>query len=48
MLSTAWVLTTGMALAAIRKRAIERHRELMIRSYTVTFAFVRAGEDCID
>ena len=25
---------------AIRKRAIERHREWMIRSYTVTFAFV--------
>jgi uncharacterized membrane protein len=40
MLSTAWVLTTGMAYAAIRKRAIERHREWMIRSYTVTFAFV--------
>jgi len=39
-LSTAWVLTTGMAYAAIRKRAIERHREWMIRSYTVTFAFV--------
>jgi hypothetical protein len=29
-----------MAYAAIRKRAIERHREWMIRSYTVTFAFV--------
>ena len=40
MLGTAWVLTTWMAYAAIRKRAIERHREWMIRSYTVTFAFV--------
>jgi uncharacterized membrane protein len=40
MLATAWVLTTGMAYAAIRRRAIERHREWMIRSYTVTFAFV--------
>ena len=40
MLATAWVLTTWMAYAAIRKRAIERHREWMIRSYTVTFAFV--------
>jgi uncharacterized membrane protein len=40
MLGTAWVLTTGMAYAAIRKRAIERHREWMLRSYTVTFAFV--------
>jgi len=27
MLGTAWVLTTWMAYAAIRKRAIERHRE---------------------
>jgi uncharacterized membrane protein len=40
MLGTAWVLTTSMAYAAIRRRAIERHREWMIRSYTVTFAFV--------
>jgi uncharacterized membrane protein len=40
MLGTAWVLTTWMAYAAIRKRAVERHREWMIRSYTVTFAFV--------
>lgn len=40
MLSAAWVLTTWMAYAAIRQRAIERHREWMIRSYTVTFAFV--------
>lgn len=40
MLSTAWALTTWMAYASIRKRAIERHREWMIRSYTVTFAFV--------
>ena len=40
MLSTAWVLTTGMAYAAIRRRSIDQHREWMIRSYTVTFAFV--------
>jgi uncharacterized membrane protein len=40
MLGTAWVLTTWMAYAAIRRRAIERHQEWMIRSYTVTFAFV--------
>jgi uncharacterized membrane protein len=40
MLATAWLLTTGMAYAAIRRRAIERHREWMIRSYTVAFAFV--------
>jgi uncharacterized membrane protein len=40
MLSTAWVVTTGMALFAIRRRNIMQHREWMIRSYTVTFAFV--------
>jgi uncharacterized membrane protein len=40
MLSTAWVVTTGMAVVAIKRRAIEQHREWMIRSYTVTFAFV--------
>lgn len=40
MLCTAWVLTTGMALYAIRTRRIEQHREWMLRSYTVTFAFV--------
>jgi uncharacterized membrane protein len=40
MLNVAWVLTTGMALYAIRTRRIEQHREWMLRSYTVTFAFV--------
>jgi uncharacterized membrane protein len=40
MLDVAWVLTTGMALYAIRTRRIEQHREWMLRSYTVTFAFV--------
>ncbi len=40
MLCVAWVLTTGMALYAIRERRIEQHREWMLRSYTVTFAFV--------
>ena len=39
-LCVAWVITTGMALYAIRTRRIEQHREWMIRSYTVTFAFV--------
>jgi uncharacterized membrane protein len=39
-LNVAWLLTTGMALYAIRKRRIEQHREWMLRSYTVTFAFV--------
>ena len=40
MLATAWLITTGMAIVAIRRRAYEQHREWMIRSYTVTFAFV--------
>lgn len=39
-LSIAWMITTGMALYAIRTRRIEQHREWMLRSYTVTFAFV--------
>ncbi len=40
MLNIAWLLTTGMALFAIRSRRIDQHREWMLRSYTVTFAFV--------
>src|SRR5689334_5485047 len=39
-LCLAWVITTGMALYSIRTRRIEQHREWMLRSYTVTFAFV--------
>jgi uncharacterized membrane protein len=39
-LACAWVLTTSMALLAIHRRAIEQHREWMLRSYVVTFAFV--------
>lgn len=39
-LACAWVVTTSMALFAIQRRAFEQHREWMIRSYVVTFAFV--------
>lgn len=39
-LNAAWLVTTGMALYSIRTRRIEQHREWMLRSYTVTFAFV--------
>jgi uncharacterized membrane protein len=48
-LALAWLVTTGMALYAIRSRRIEQHREWMIRSYVVTFAFVsfRLGEKLI-
>jgi len=40
MLNIAWVLTTGMAMYAIYTRRIAQHREWMMRSYVVTFAFV--------
>jgi uncharacterized membrane protein len=39
-LAVAWVVTTTLAVAAIRRGVIEQHREWMIRSYVVTFAFV--------
>jgi uncharacterized membrane protein len=39
-LNAAWLLTTGMAIYAIRTRRIQQHREWMLRSYVVTFAFV--------
>ncbi len=39
-LAIAWVVTTGMAVLAIHRRALHQHREWMIRSYIVTFAFV--------
>ena len=38
----AWSLTTGMAYLAIRRHLYEQHKEWMIRSYVVTFAFVTA------
>ena len=39
-LGIAWLVTTGLALAAIRRRLMLQHQEWMIRSYIVTFAFV--------
>lgn len=39
-LAIAWVATSGMAFVAIRRGAVAQHREWMIRSYVVTFAFV--------
>ena len=39
-LGAAWLTTTGLAYVAIRKYLIDQHREWMIRSYVVTFAFV--------
>lgn len=39
-LDLAWVVTTGMAYTAVLRRQFATHREWMIRSYVVTFAFV--------
>jgi hypothetical protein len=39
-LAVAWSIATAMAYRAIRRRAIDQHREWMIRSYVVTLAFV--------
>ncbi|HUO78812.1 MAG TPA: DUF2306 domain-containing protein [Steroidobacteraceae bacterium] len=39
-LTVAWTVTTAVAYVAIRNRKVEQHRDWMIRSYTVTFAFV--------
>ena len=39
-LGVAWVVTTTMAIIAVRRGLIEQHRDWMIRSYVVTFAFV--------
>jgi len=39
-LALAWQITTAMALYSIRTHRIEQHRAWMLRSYTVTFAFV--------
>jgi uncharacterized membrane protein len=39
-LAFAWATTTAMAYYAVRQRQISIHKEWMIRSYVVTFAFV--------
>ena len=39
-LGIAWLLTTGMAFVAIRRKNIVQHRQWMVRSYVVTFAFI--------
>jgi len=48
-LCVAWVVTTSMAVLAIRRRNVPQHREWMLRSYAVTFAFVtfRFGVDAL-
>jgi hypothetical protein len=39
-LACAWLATSAMAFVAIKKRNFIQHKEWMIRSYVVTFAFV--------
>ena len=39
-LALAWVVTVLMAYSSIMNRRIQIHKEWMIRSYIVTFAFV--------
>ena len=48
-LCVAWVVTTSMAVLAIRRRNVLQHHEWMMRSYAVTFAFVtfRFGVDML-
>jgi uncharacterized membrane protein len=40
VLAVVWCVTIAMALMAIKSRRVDAHREWMIRSYIVTFAFV--------
>lgn len=40
MLGVAWITTSGMAYYAILRRQMAIHKEWMVRSYVVTFAFV--------
>lgn len=39
-LATAWLTTTAMAFVAIRRKNLPQHKQWMVRSYVVTFAFV--------
>ena len=39
-LGLAWIVTTTLGVSAIRRGLVDQHREWMIRSYVVTFAFV--------
>ena len=39
-LASAWVITSATAYYTIRKGLVQLHKEWMIRSYVVTFAFV--------
>jgi uncharacterized membrane protein len=40
LLAVAWLIASAMAWIAVRRGAYEQHREWMIRSFIITFAFV--------
>jgi hypothetical protein len=48
-LAVAWLTTTGMAFVAIRRKNLLQHKQWMVRSYVVTFAFVtfRLADDAM-
>jgi hypothetical protein len=39
-LAFAWIVTAGMAYISVMRKRIQQHKDWMIRSYVVTFAFV--------
>jgi hypothetical protein len=39
-LATAWLVTSSLALLAIKRHLYEQHKEWMVRSYVVTLGFV--------
>ena len=39
-MAIAWMISTAFAVIAVCRRLMEQHREWMIRSYVITFAFV--------
>jgi uncharacterized membrane protein len=49
-LALAWLTTTGLAIAAVRRKNLLQHRQWMVRSYVVTFAFVtfRLADDLMN
>ena len=48
-LAFAWLTTTSMAFVAIRRKNLTQHKQWMVRSYVVAFAFVsfRLTEDLL-
>ena len=49
-LAVAWLTTTAMAFVAIRRSNLVQHKQWMVRSYVVTFAFIsfRLADELMD